>query len=263
MIIEKMKRGDGFTSTDKQIAQYLLHPQTNSVSLTSTELGRVTHTSQSAVIRFCNKLGYSSYRTFIIELAEERKYLSMQKTIDLEKPFSKRLLPEEAISSVHDIYSYIISNAESVIDRQTLQRVYNRIRFAKQIDIYGIGVSALSAKQLAFDLQGYGYPCRFMDGDNQKYLTQIKNSKEIIAIFYSFTGNNPSMNQIALKNKEQGIHCIAFTSKFDTPLSSICDESLFFATEYFDVLDNIAAQIGAMYVNHVLLSMFLSAQNHQ
>ena len=91
MIIERIKRQDGFTSADRAIAEYILEKASYTLSLTSTELGKAADTSQSAVIRFCKKLGYSSYRSFMIDLAEEFKDRSVRKAVDLEKPFQKML----------------------------------------------------------------------------------------------------------------------------------------------------------------------------
>lgn len=97
-----------------------------------------------------------------------------------------------------------------------------------------------------------------MDGDNAKYLDGITDAGRTMTIIYSFTGDNPLLNRIAEKCRKKGIYCLAFTSRFNTPLASVCNDSLLFAAQYYDILDNISAEIGAMYLNHILLSMFLS-----
>ena len=258
MLIEKIQRAEDFTSADNAVAGYILDPANQAYTLTSTQLGRNSCTSQSAVIRFCAKLGYSSYRQFMLDLAEEFKERTLRTNINLEKPFTEKLDASKAKKSVTDIYKHILSDTDSVIDEHILQRVYLRLKKAGQIDIYGSGISAVFAKQLAFDLTGYGYPARFMDGENAQYFSGMKDSSDKVAIIYSFTGNNPSLNRIAVHAREKGIYTVAFTGKFNTPLSQICSDSLYFVSEYFDLLDNIAAEIGAMYLNHILLSLFLS-----
>lgn len=64
MIIELLKKMDGFTNSEKAIAQFILDNPSKFQNLTSEELANKTYTSRATVIRLCKKLSTSGYREF-------------------------------------------------------------------------------------------------------------------------------------------------------------------------------------------------------
>ena len=86
MIIEHFLDESHLTESDKSIARYLLDENNNIKELTSSELGRRTYTSQSAVTRLYKKLGFKNYREFISTIIIERHDYYKHKSINDKHP---------------------------------------------------------------------------------------------------------------------------------------------------------------------------------
>ncbi len=260
MILEQMKEQKNFTDTDRAIAEYLLHEGNADYTMTSTELAKACAVSQSAVIRFCNKLNGTGYRQFMMDLYREKAEEERNTVMNLEAPFDRVLRIPDAQKAVSEIYSNVITRTNQVLDTACLQRLIQRLIHAKMIDIYGYGISGLYARQLAFDLQTLGLPVRFNEGENTKYIEE-KNYSGTVSVFIAFTGTNASLIHTAETIRRKGGYCFAAAGRKNTPLSEVCTESITFAPEYYDALDNLSFEIAISYVNHLICSVLMSFRN--
>lgn len=255
MLLEKLKKKEDFTPADAAIAEYLLnHP---SFASTSTDLAKKANTSQAAVIRLVRKTGFASYKEFILTFSLESRERERNSVIHLEKPFTSALQISEAQKSVQKIYDEVLKEADAQIDQHLLQRLINRIRSSHMIDVYGTGISGIYAEQLAFDLAGLNYPCRYMSGANAHYLQNADNV-HTMAIVYSFTGESAAM--IDLVN-ELSVHHIWTAGLIGRPNTSLCnkvDMPITFSPDYYRILDNLSFELAAMYLNHLIYSLLVS-----
>lgn len=257
MILEALEKKTRFTETDKAIADYLLNNDIT-ISLTSSKLAQLSHTSQSAVIRLANKVGKETYRSFLHACIEEKEDRKKSKATDLEKPFNAKLRANDAKQTLGSIYQTVKKQSDDSINDQILDRLYNYCKDAKWIDVYGVGISGLFARQLVYDLQSVGLPIRFIEGSNDHYMKSIQMPQGTVVLIYSFTGNNPLLIEIAKKLKDQGITTFGFIGRKYSELEMVCDHSILFCSDYYEVLDNLSFEYSAMYLNHILYSMFVS-----
>lgn len=257
MILEALEKKTRFTQADTAIADYLLNNDIT-ISLTSTRLAQLSHTSQSAVIRLANKVGKETYRSFLHACIEEKEDRKKSTATDLEKPFNAKLRAKDAKETLSSIYDIVRKQADESIKDQILERLYNYCKDAKWIDVYGVGISGLFARQLVFDLQSVGLPIRYIEGSNDHYMKTIKAPKGTVVLIYSFTGNNPLLIEIAKKLKDQGITLFGFIGRKYSELEMICDNNLIFCADYYEVLDNLSFEYSALYLNHIIYSMFVS-----
>lgn len=257
MILEALEKKTRFTQADTAIADYLLNNDIT-ISLTSTKLAQLSHTSQSAVIRLANKVGKETYRSFLHACIEEKEDRKKSRAADLEKPFNAKLRAHEAKDTLSSIYETVKKQADASINDQILERLYHYCKDAKWIDVYGVGISGLFARQLVFDLQSVGLSIRYIEGSNDHYMQSIKMPKGTVVLIYSFTGNNPLLIEIAKKLKDQGITTFGFIGRKYSELEMLCDNSLIFCADYYEVLDNLSFEYSALYLNHILYSMFVS-----
>ena len=254
MLLEKMRTQEDFTDTDTAIADYILHSDRMNYTLTSTQLAKACNVSQSAVHRFCRKLGCSGYRAFVLELSRESIEEMRRTVLDLERPFHGVMRVPEAKHAVARIYENTLARADQVLNDMSLQRLVQRLCHARSIDLYGYGISGIHARQLAFDLQSLGLPCRFSEGENSRYL---KNSdlSDTVSVLFAYTGTNASLVHTAQTIRSHNGWCFAIVGRTGSPLSAACSESVSFAPEYYEVLDNMSFEIGAGYVCHLIISL--------
>lgn len=82
MLLERLESKEGFTNSERQIADYILKNPTKIQNLTATELGSNSYTSKATVLRLCQKLdlsGYSDLRMTLIKEISEKDRLNQRR----------------------------------------------------------------------------------------------------------------------------------------------------------------------------------------
>ena len=82
MLLERLESKEGFTNSERQIADYVLKNPTKIQNLTVTELGSNSYTSKATVLRLCQKLdlsGYSDLRMTLIKEISEKDRLNQRR----------------------------------------------------------------------------------------------------------------------------------------------------------------------------------------
>lgn len=258
VILEKLEEQRHFTDTEKAIADYLIDSTHSIIGLTSSQLGKVTYTSQAAIVRLYKKLGVDNYRTFIMVLSEELNERKRTSDIDYTRPIEAQMSIDEITTSLPKLYSNIISNTNLILNRNVIQRLYNRISSARMIDIYGVGIAYSLAEQLTFKLQTIGLPCRSFSGINQIYIDMSQYKKDTIAIVFSFTGENKTIIDIAKELRRQNVYTVALIGKTNSVLEKICNDFIVFDPNYYNKLDTLSTVFAAQYIIDVIYSMFIS-----
>lgn len=82
MLLERLESKEGFTNSERQIADYILKNPTKIQNLTATELGSNSYTSKATVLWLCQKLdlsGYSDLRMTLIKEISEKDRLNQRR----------------------------------------------------------------------------------------------------------------------------------------------------------------------------------------
>ena len=76
-LIKQLKQQDGFSDSDKMIADFLLDNYRGLAALSTRQLAKLTYTSSAAIVRFSQKMGFEGYTDFKIQfMAEMMQYVS-------------------------------------------------------------------------------------------------------------------------------------------------------------------------------------------
>lgn len=224
MLIEQLENKIEFTSSEIQIANYILEHALESVELTAEELGKRSYTSKATVLRFCKKLGISSYNEFRrkleLEIVEKERLIQI-----LEKePFNKNSSVKEIVNIVPSVYDKSITNTKMMLNYNSLNRVINQLKKADKIDIYGQGITYSCATAAMFKFLSIGIECSAQTGINEHYIMATKNHKNRVAIIVSFTGGNPAMIKTAKYLKGVGTYIIGIGGAESDNLKKECNE---------------------------------------
>lgn len=71
MIIYKLKEQKGFSSVEREIANYILSHSNQIINTSIRDIARETFYSPSTIIRLCKKIGMSGYLEFRISFNSE------------------------------------------------------------------------------------------------------------------------------------------------------------------------------------------------
>ncbi|BBD43209.1 MurR/RpiR family transcriptional regulator [Streptococcus anginosus] len=223
MLLDQLEDQATFTQAEKEIANFILANLFQVQEMTASELGRASFTSKGSVFRFCKKLGFSGYEAFKRSLTNEYNEKKRIQLI-LEKNYiHQNTTVKDVIAIVPGLYDNVISQTKLLLKPQVLTRIVQKLKRTSHVDIYGVGVTEVCARNLAFKLQYLGISCSVHTTINEHYIHSI-DTKSTVAIILSLTGENPLMIEIAdyLKKFNQDIFGIG--GIIENGLSSYCQE---------------------------------------
>ena len=253
MIIEKLINQNELSETEKQIAHYLLNGDHSIEDMTSSELGRRSYTSQSAVIRLYKKLGLRTYREFISKILIERE--SYLKTMQLIE--NKVVTYENILAIMSSIYKQTILNTNTVLDKNSVIRLCNRISSSSVIDVYSLGKSESIGMRFASQLRTLGLYCCVHTSFNSSYIQNYQDNKQkVILIIAVEEADEYLLNSIKLM-REKNYYIVSLSRKNEKELVKICKDNLHFEISGYEDYKNISNVIGAEYVLNIVYSLLL------
>lgn len=213
-IIEQLKRKQGFTDAERDMASYILHNVEAVCDMTVRELSGATHTSNSGIIRLCHKLGLSGYGELRIGLAREleRRRASMS-SIDASRPFGRNESCATIMRSVATLAQEAIEGCYAQLSPEVIDHVAQLVSEAPHVLLYAAGASAISVDGFALSLAKLGIDCvqagRYDDYASASYLA----SEGDMALFVSYGGRMFKLfDNLVEFLKGRGCTCVIVTA---------------------------------------------------
>lgn len=220
-------RLETFTGGERRIAEYILNAPEHMVTLSSSELAEQAGCSQSSVVKFSQKLGYSGYQQFKLAL-NKAKALEwhlpagiIHGTIDasdaymvvLQKLIGSKLLSMRESAS---------ANSEEVVEK-----ALDLIMKAERIQLCGVGASSLVARDLSYKLLKLGRSVRLEDDSHIQLAIAAELKEQDLLIALSYTGASLETVKIAERARQSGAKIISITGMQPNPLAALADLSLY------------------------------------
>ncbi|MGK9289029.1 MurR/RpiR family transcriptional regulator [Staphylococcus warneri] len=258
MIIEWLQSEQNLTNTEKNIASYILENPLKFKDMSTEELAKVTYSSPATIVRLSKKLGAKNYNTFKLLFLEE--YIETERLEELlkEEPLTKDSGINEIVNMLPNLYEHALKQTKLLMNANQIKKVSNKLKVIEKIDVYGLGISYSVAQQSTFKFQSIGVESNSFDGINEHYISNLKYTKNRMAILISITGKNPTIIKIAKYLKEKGIYTIGISTSANTELNETCDE-LFQINDNKKVLsmEVLPIIISAQYIIDILFSILL------
>ncbi|AEB06697.1 transcriptional regulator, RpiR family [Coriobacterium glomerans PW2] len=180
----------------------------------STAIAKRFHVSQSAVSRFCKKVGFRGYGDFRINMV-----LSFEMR---NKPRSRQSRAREDIAD--DIAAYI-REIRIVATDQALGQLCSRISRARLVYTIGQAASSLGARYLAFLLVELSVRAQFVSSGWEEQMLSCMTDEDLIIIF---SARNPSQQRFlkALRARGEKLQpsVMLITQTARHPLRSLADD---------------------------------------
>jgi DNA-binding MurR/RpiR family transcriptional regulator len=214
-----------FTKTDKKVADFFLENPDKAVLLSAKELGELTNTSASAVIRFIKKINYDSMTEIRIEMTKSAVETNKEKhSLLIEADDS----PEMLTSKISSIINEVTGKTIKLINFRALDEGIKKLRSAECIYLYGIGASSLAASDIYVKLLRINRKVVFHNDSNTQMVTAVNTTEKDAVIAFSYAGQTKEVIYAVEKAKENGAYCISVTSlKPDNHLPAISDLVLY------------------------------------
>jgi DNA-binding MurR/RpiR family transcriptional regulator len=209
-------------AAEQRVADFILKHPDELIYLTVTELAERTNTSESTVVRLCQKIGYKGYQEFKIVLARDLVEPAMTIYAAIE--------PDDDLATVKtkvfQANAQALRDTIEVLDDAELERAVRAIAAARRVDIYGVGGSdplALDAyhKFLKLGIQAVA----LSDGDMMAMSSALLGSGDV-ALGISHTGASRDVTDALSRAKSNGATTIAITHRPTSPITKVADITL-------------------------------------
>jgi len=214
-------------SAEQRVADFILaHPE-ELIYLTVTELAERTQTSESTVVRLCQKIGYKGYQEFKIMLAR-----------DLVGPVEQVYEHIEPGDSLVELKTKVFqANAQALKDTievladDELRRAVSAIGKARRVEVYGVGGSAPLALDAYHKFMKHGVPCVWLsDGDLIAMSSSLLSSGDV-ALGISHRGTSRDVCDALQVSQGNGATTVCITHRATSPITKFSDIKLFTAAK--------------------------------
>lgn len=231
------------SNAEMKVCDYILEHPEQVEYYTITKLATQAETSTSAVLRFCQSLGFKGYKDFRFELMNDLKNTHHE---------------EDGSKFESLVNNYINTmNRFKMMDQTVIENLIEDIKKSKSISICGVHYSSLPAKQLSYGLTDLGY----MNHLAQDYLelTHLLNaiSNESLFIYFSINGNKNGVLHYLVPNLKETLpeNSYLITLNEKAPLSDYFKHTITLPGSYLShssIIDN--ESIASMFVE-ILINM--------
>jgi DNA-binding MurR/RpiR family transcriptional regulator len=219
-------------ATMGKIAAVLMDDPRAPLNLSITELAERAGTSAASVTRFCRMIGYAGYSPLRVSIAEDvgRGGAQAAWIADIGRSFGPHDPPDEIRRALLNTHVLSLQTTAGLLDLPTAIRVADRIVKARQVDVYGVGGSALTALETEARLYRIGINVHtWAEVHNGLTSAAILDGK-CVAIGISNTGRTDETIQMLTVAKASGAYTVAITGNPDSPLARIADDVLIAAS---------------------------------
>ncbi|NHC43473.1 MurR/RpiR family transcriptional regulator [Bacillus sp. MM2020_1] len=226
--------------------------------MTATELGRRSFTSKATALRFCKKLGVSSYNDLLrkleFEINEKTRLMALLDKESVHKDSSFK----DIVNIIPSVYDKAITNTKMMLDYNSMSRIINQLKKVDKLDIYGLGITYSCATAAMFKFLSIGIECSAQTGINEHYIMATRKQKNRVAIIVSFTGGNPIMIKTAKYLKGVGTYIIGIGGMESDKLKKECDEYIeVYSKQLIMSMEVLTPFISITYIFDLLFSALL------
>lgn len=208
---------DNLSAKEKQIADFILEHPRESVNPSIEELAERIGISESTMVRFARKLGYSGYQRFRIALARE--------TI----PSTSQLFEREVIDAA-DGFDAVFTSAitslietQKILDRSLIMHVATMMANARNVYLLGLGGSNIVAEDALHKLVRTGITCQWAADFHLQLMMASQGSNEDVALLISHTGSGYDSLALAEELKANDVPLVVLTTNARSPLARLAD----------------------------------------
>lgn len=211
------------TPAQKKLADYAVQYPSEVVNASAAEFAARAGTAPSAVIRFCQALGYDGFSSFKLQLAV---MLSQNSPASYMAGVARNDSSSTVLDKIFAANLQALRDTVSRIDRQAFDRTVQLLQSARRICIFGVGSSVQPARELYYRLMLLGYPVQCFSDVVEATLFTMHLGPEDLAIAISHSGRTMATVDVLTQCKEAGARTVCLTSYSGSPITEVSDHVL-------------------------------------
>jgi DNA-binding MurR/RpiR family transcriptional regulator len=214
-------------TAEQRVADFILKHAEELIYLTVTELAERTQTSESTVVRLCQKIGYKGYQEFKIMLA--RDLVGPTETV------YEQIEPTDALPSlkakVFQANAQALKDTIEVLSDEELGKAVEAIARARKVEIYGIGGSAPLALDAYHKFMKLGLCAVWLNDSDLMAMSSSLLLPGDVALGISHTGASRDVCDAMENAQNAGATTICITHRATSPITKVSNVKLFTAAK--------------------------------
>jgi len=214
-------------AAEQRVADFILKHAEELIYLTVTELGERTQTSESTVVRLCQKIGYKGYQEFKIVLARD--------LVEPTNAIYERIDSKDDLAAIKkkifQANAQALQDTLEVLADDELQRAIDAIRKAARVEIYGVGGSGPIAIDAYHKCLKLGVPAIALSDSDMMAMSSSLLEPGMVALGISHTGASRDVCEALENARSAGATTICITHRATSPITRVSDVKLFTAAK--------------------------------
>ena len=205
------------SAKEKKIADFILEHPKDSVNPSIEELAERIGISESTMVRFAKKLGYSGYQRFRIALARE--------TVPSNEQLFEAEVSDEG-DAAEIVFKHACKNLEATyakLDRSVIKNVSSLLSKCNKLYLMGLGGSNTLAQDAYHKLIRTGLNCQYASDYHMQLMLCSQAKEGDAALLFSHTGAGYDTLALAEELKSQRCPIVVLTSNTRSPLAKMGD----------------------------------------
>jgi DNA-binding MurR/RpiR family transcriptional regulator len=212
---------------EQRVADFVCTHQKEMIYLPITELAEKTLTSESTVVRMCQKAGFKGYQDLKLTLAQD--IVSPLQSIHEEVTLSDDI--QTVMSKVFQSIVQTLQYTRDVIDFQELERAAEVLMDARRVAVFGLGNSSSVAMDLSHKFMRLGFSATaYTDSHLQAIAASFLTTGDV-ALGVSHSGSSRDVVEALAIAREGGATTVCITNYGKSPITKVADIKLFTASE--------------------------------
>ncbi len=222
---------DSLSPKQRQLARFILENEDMVAFASASDVGERVGASAATVVRFCRALGYEGYTDL---QAAVRTYFPQYRTAveKMAAQLANNTTPDNLTTRVAQTATQNIQETLGHVSDDTLVAVANAIAAARQIRIFGSGLSAAAAILVEHSLSSLGFSARACShgrANQSLELAQLSNCDMVIVIsMWRYLRDTVDAARAA---RQAEATCIALTDSPLAPVAQVADFVFIAGTE--------------------------------
>jgi DNA-binding MurR/RpiR family transcriptional regulator len=224
-------RLDSLTNGERLIAEFVLADPERAMRMSSVDLAEQIGRSQSGVVKFCQKLGFSGYQDFklaVSQAAAQGWSLPsglVQGTIESSDSF------DTTVQKLMGAKLHSMQQTMSLNNGPTIDQALDAISNARRIQLVGVGASSLVARDFAYKLQKLDCIVLYEADSHIQIANATILSADDLVIALSYSGSSLETLRVAERAKSVGATLISISGVQPNRLASLADINLFITSD--------------------------------
>lgn len=216
------------SSTERQIAEYILSDPEATTLLTIRALAQRTFSSPSSVVRVCRAIGFGGYKELRHALTLELATLG-QNGSHREQDITPQDGLREMVDKVTQKNIQCLRDTQQLLLLEELEQCVDLVDRARTVLLFGMGSSLCVAKDTYLKFLRLDKPCIVNEDWHSQQLQARNGTPEDVGIVFSYSGQTAEMIQCIREMKAGGVLVIAVTRYYPSEVARLADHVLYVA----------------------------------